>query len=182
MEQARSPDEIKLTVKQEKFAQALVSGMSQREAYKSAYSTKNMKDATIDRTAFELSKHPKISARYNDLLSELKEKSLWTAEQAINDLIWIKEKARSDIQEAGMRMANSSSFLQSVKELNEVSGVMADTNKTAAANLRRLEAQADKSAAEAIIIKTKADVVLKKSESAELMQILINALMDGEDE
>ena len=36
-----------LTPKQEKFVQALISGMSQREAYKEAYNAANMKNEVI---------------------------------------------------------------------------------------------------------------------------------------
>ena len=48
-----SKDEIliKITPKQNKFVKALISGMSQRQAYKFAYDAKNMKDATIDSKA-----------------------------------------------------------------------------------------------------------------------------------
>ena len=43
-----------LTVKQEKFVQGLFKGLTQREAYKQAFNTENMKDATIDNNAYKL--------------------------------------------------------------------------------------------------------------------------------
>lgn len=63
----------KLTQKQENFVQALVSGKSQREAYKEAYNAANMKDSTVDKRACELLKNGKVAARYNELMSKQKE-------------------------------------------------------------------------------------------------------------
>jgi len=56
-----------LTAKQEKFISGLIKGLSQREAYKQSYSTKNMKNSTIDVKASELLKNGKVSARFNEI-------------------------------------------------------------------------------------------------------------------
>ena len=109
-----------LTPKQEKFVQELIKGASQREAYKSAYNASNMKDETIDKRASELFSKREIKGRYNELLSEHKQKALYTREEAVNDLIWIKEKAREDINnpKIGLRQGNGTIYLNSVKELS----------------------------------------------------------------
>ena len=109
-----------LTPKQEAFVQALIAGKSQREAYKEAYNAANMKDETIDVRACELLKKSKVKVRYEELLEEHKQKALYTREEAINDLIWIKEKAREDISnpKIGLRQANGTIYLNSVKELS----------------------------------------------------------------
>ena len=109
-----------LTPKQEMFVQALIAGKSQREAYKEAYNAANMKDETIDVRACELLKKSKVKVRYEELLEEHKQKALYTREEAINDLIWIKEKAREDISnpKIGLRQANGTIYLNSVKELS----------------------------------------------------------------
>ena len=111
-----------LTPKQEKFVQALISGMSQREAYKEAYNAANMKDETIDNKAYLLFSKGEIRARYNELLEEHKKKALYTREEMVNDLIWIKEKAREDINNAkkGLRQANGTIFINAIKELGEL--------------------------------------------------------------
>lgn len=109
---------MKLTPKQEKFVQGLITGLSQREAYKQSYNTKNMKDKTVDERACRLFKEYKIKARYQELMNEHKDKALWTREQAVNDLIWLKEEARRDIKALGVKQANSNAFINAIKELN----------------------------------------------------------------
>lgn len=73
----------KLTVKQERFVQGLFAGLSQREAYKSAYNAVNMKDSTIDTRACLLAKESKISKRLQELQDELKERNMVTAEKVL---------------------------------------------------------------------------------------------------
>ena len=111
-----------LTSKQEKFIQALVAGKSQRQAYKEAYNATKMKDETIDTRACELLKNSKVKARYNELLEEHKNKALYTREEMVNDLIWIKEKAKEDIKnpKKGLRQANGTIFINAIKELGEL--------------------------------------------------------------
>ena len=111
---------IILTPKQEKYVQGIISGMSQREAYKSSYDCSKMKDKTVDEKASRLMANGKVRARYDELIAEHKEKALWTREQAVHDLIWMKEQARNDVQINGVRQANSSAFISAIKELNQL--------------------------------------------------------------
>lgn len=69
----------KLTPKQEKFILNIVSGMSQREAYKDAYDAENMKDESIDCNACKLFNDAKIKQRYEDLIKELEKEAVMTA-------------------------------------------------------------------------------------------------------
>lgn len=68
-----------LTPKQERFIQNIVSGMSQRQAYKDAYNAENMTDETIDVRACELFNDSKIRVRYQELINKLEEETLMTA-------------------------------------------------------------------------------------------------------
>lgn len=113
---------MSLTAKQEKFVQALISGKSQRVAYKEAYNAANMKDEVIDVRASELLKKSKVKVRYEELLEEHKEKALYTREEMVNDLIWVKEKAKEDINnpKKGLRQANGTIFINAIKELGEL--------------------------------------------------------------
>ncbi len=115
-----------LTPKQEKFVQALIAGKSQREAYKEAYNATRMKDATIDSKAYLLFNKDYIRARYNELLEEHKNKALYTREEAVNDLIWIKEEAKQDILDKGFRQANSTTYINSIKELSNLNDLYPD--------------------------------------------------------
>ena len=111
-----------LTQRQEKFVRALIAGKSQRQAYKEAYNAAKMKDKTIDTRACELLKNSKVKARYDELLEEHKNKALYTREEMVNDLIWIKEKAKEDIKDTkkGLRQANGTIFINAIKELGEL--------------------------------------------------------------
>ena len=111
-----------LTQRQEKFVRALIAGKSQRQAYKEAYNATKMKDETIDTRACELLKNSKVKARYDELLEEHKNKALYTREEMVNDLIWIKEKAKEDIKnpKKGLRQANGTIFINAIKELGEL--------------------------------------------------------------
>ena len=119
---------MSLTSKQEKFVRALISGMSQREAYKEAYNAANMKDEVIDVRASELLKKSKVKVRYEELVNENKQKALYTLEDSINDLIWIKEKAKEDIlnPKKGLRQGNGTIYLNAVKELNLLNDLYPD--------------------------------------------------------
>lgn len=113
----------RLTAKQEKFVQGLIAGLSQRKAYKEAYSTKNMKDATIDNNAYKLMRKKEISTRYNELMGEHKDKALWTREDAVNTLKWLLDKSMKSIEdqdEGYVRQGTSSAIVSAIKELNEL--------------------------------------------------------------
>lgn len=75
-----------LTPKQEKFVRNLVSGMNKTEAYKKAYNTSKMKEKTINERACVLAKDNKVTARYNELMSEVVEKVELRAEDILNEL------------------------------------------------------------------------------------------------
>ena len=114
---------MSLTPKQEKYVQGLVAGLSQRQAYIQAYSTKNMKDATIDNNAYKLMQNNEISTRYNELMEEHKDKALWTREEAVNELKWLYQQAIKSIKEQDegyVRQGTSSALLGAIQELNKL--------------------------------------------------------------
>lgn len=108
---------MSLTIKEEIFVQRRIEGYSQTEAYRFAYDCENMKDKTVTEKASKLMSKDNVRARYEELLNEHKNKALYTREEAVNDLIWIKEKAREDIECRGLKQANGGHFLKSVNEL-----------------------------------------------------------------
>lgn len=108
---------MSLTVKQEIFVQRLIEGDSQRHAYRFAYNAENMKDETVDNKASLLFAKGEIRKRYQELLDEHKNKALYSREEAVNDLIWLKEQARESIIDQGLRQANGGHFLNATKEL-----------------------------------------------------------------
>lgn len=64
-----------LTPKQEKFARKYLECGNASEAYRCAYDCRKMKDTTVNRTAFDMLRNPKISARLEYLKSHLAEAS-----------------------------------------------------------------------------------------------------------
>lgn len=88
-----------LTPKQERFIQNIVSGMSQRQAYKDAYDADNMKDETIDTEACLLFKDQKISKRYQELISKLEDATIMTAiekRRMLKEMAMDKENSITD--------------------------------------------------------------------------------------
>lgn len=119
--------EVKLTGKQELFVNGLIEGKSQRQAYIDAgYSTDGKTDNYIDKEASLLFKNRKVFERYNELQAQLKDKALWTREESINDLKWIKEQSRKTIEEYGeVKHAPATAYLGAITELNKL-GVLYD--------------------------------------------------------
>ena len=85
-----------LTPKQEKFVMALISGMSQRQAYKFAYNYENMKDTTIDVKACKLFKKDKIQLRYNQLIKEKQQNILKNVSNINSDLLSKVQKYKNE--------------------------------------------------------------------------------------
>lgn len=114
-----------LTIKQEKFIQNIVKGMSQREAYKNAYSAK-YKDEVIDVRACELFNSSKVQVRYKELLNELKDETIMSAKErqiwltkVINGEVKIKQEYDNEIKEYEPYMTDK---LKALDILNKMDG------------------------------------------------------------
>lgn len=92
--------------------------MSQREAYKQAYNCENMKDNTIDNKASKLFAESEIRARYNKLINEYSRQAKWSRSLSEEKLMWLLDKSQESIEMIGLKQANSSSMLNTIKELN----------------------------------------------------------------
>lgn len=84
-----------LNVKQEKFIQNIINGMSQRQAYKDAYNA-NYSDKSIDEKASTLFNSEKVQERYKELLKELEDKAIMTAKER---MIWLSKVINGEILE-----------------------------------------------------------------------------------
>lgn len=88
-----------LTPKQEKFVQGIIEGKSQADAYRSAYSTKNMSDNAIYVEASLLMDDPKIAQRLTELRSQVMKSTIMSAQERmewLTDLIKNKEEGTTD--------------------------------------------------------------------------------------
>jgi phage terminase small subunit len=115
-----------LTPKQERFIQNIVSGMSQREAYKEAYDAENMKDETIDVRACELFNDSKIKVRYQELMDKLEDKAIMSAKERMK---WLTEVVQDIQQETiiiegieASKNADLNTKMKAIDILNKMSG------------------------------------------------------------
>lgn len=70
-----------LTAKQEKFARGIAEGMTQAEAYRSAYNTSRMTDKSVIEKASELASNVNITARLRELRDMAAKSTIMTAQQ-----------------------------------------------------------------------------------------------------
>lgn len=84
-----------LTPKQERFIQNIVSGMTQRQAYKEAFQV-DYDDNAIDVNACKLFNETKIQLRYKELLEEIKDVAIMTATER---MIWLTNVINGNIKE-----------------------------------------------------------------------------------
>ena len=82
-----------LTAKQEQFAQNIIKGMSQADAYRSAYNTSRMTDKTIHENASRLANDSKVSARIAELRGQISKENIMTAQKRLE---WLTEAIQSE--------------------------------------------------------------------------------------
>lgn len=81
----------------EKFVQCLITGMSQRKAYREAFKTaKRWKDNTVDSRASELMKVSEVLGRYNELLEEAQDAAILTRKERMVTLSDIARDAEKE--------------------------------------------------------------------------------------
>lgn len=88
-----------LTPKQEQFVQNILQGMSQADAYRAAYSCKNMSDNAIYVNASKLAGDAKVTLRLKELRDKLAKPSIMSAQERLEwltRLIKSEEESTSD--------------------------------------------------------------------------------------
>ena len=159
----------KLTPKQELFVQGIISGLSQRQAYRQAYpSAKGWLDSSVDSKAAVLLQNVKVLSRYRELLKEFSNMSLWSREQAFNEYEWLKNKARSSIENDGIRQANSNAFLSALDGMNNMAW-------------KDFELTDEKIRQEIELLKIKIEKNQGSKSDTTLMEALLNAVKGGDD-
>lgn len=82
-----------LTPKQDKFATNIVAGMNQADAYRAAYSCKNMSDNAIYREASLLMSNPKVAQRISELRDMLIKPTIMSAQERLE---WLTQIIQSE--------------------------------------------------------------------------------------
>ena len=101
-----------LTIKQEKFVQNIMLGMSQADAYRASYNAKNMGDNAIYREASLLMENPKVSQRLKELRDQLANESIMSAQKRME---WLTSIVNETGESTGDR-------LKAIDILNKMSG------------------------------------------------------------
>ena len=101
---------VKLTAKQEAFAQGIADGLGQADAYRAAYDAEGMQDNTIYPRASELMKNSKVTARVAELKAAVQEKQLWSREMSVKALVQAYKEGSGSVK------------VSAVKELNAMHG------------------------------------------------------------
>lgn len=158
----------KLTPKQELFVQGIISGLSQRQAYRQAYKAEKMSDAVVDNKASAIFNKGEVRVRYRELLKQFSNMSLWSREQAFNEYEWLKNKARSSIENDGIRQANSNAFLSALDGMNNMAW-------------KDFELTDEKIRQEIELLKLKIEKNQDSKSDTSLMEALLNAVKGGDE-
>ena len=115
-----------LTVKQEKFIQGIVKGLSQRQAYKEAYNA-TYDDNAIDIKASQLFNSDKVQVRYKELMQPLEDESIMSAKERMKGLSDVVRGNVKHISYGGNgeeyeNEAYISDKLKAIDTLNKMSG------------------------------------------------------------
>jgi len=103
-----------LTGKQEKFCQCIADGMTQANAYRTAYNAEKMKPESVQVKASVLMADGKIALRVRELREALAEKVLWTRAQSVAVLSGVATNGTGEVK--------PSEQVSAVKELNAMHG------------------------------------------------------------
>lgn len=101
-----------LTANQEQFVQNIIQGMSQADAYRSAYPNQRMSDKTIWETASKLMANPKVITRLTELRNELAKPSIMSAQKRME---WLTQLIQSEDEGTGDK-------LKAIDILNKMDG------------------------------------------------------------
>lgn len=113
-----------LTAKQENFAQAVAGGMTQADAYRSAYDCENSSDQVIHNEASLLMQSREISIRVKELKEAIAIAAIWTRLDSVQTLAEIAQGAE----------ARANEKVAAIKELNAMHGFNAPTKHEVAGN------------------------------------------------
>lgn len=90
-----------LTAKQEQFVKGIIDGMSQADAYRSAYDTSRMADKTVHEKASRLMSDGKVRARVQELRGQMMTPSIMSAQDRLE---WLTELIQSDEEGTGDKL------------------------------------------------------------------------------
>ena len=90
-----------LTANQEQFAQNIIQGMSQADAYRAAYPNQRMSDKTVWETSSKLANNPKVITRLEELRNALANPAIMTAQERLK---WLTGVINSGEESTGDKL------------------------------------------------------------------------------
>ena len=96
-----------LTAKQEAFAQAIADGMTQADAYRTAYDAESMSDNAIYVEASKLIDNPNVAQRVKELKDALADRVLWTREMSVKALVQTFKESSGSVKVAAVKELNA---------------------------------------------------------------------------
>lgn len=90
-----------LTAKQEQFVQNIIQGMSQADAYRSAYNAAKMSDKTIHEKASLLAGNDKVRTRIKELREQLASEAIMSAQKRLE---WLTGVIKSNDESTGDKL------------------------------------------------------------------------------
>lgn len=130
-----------LTVKQQKFVEGVVGGLSQSEAYRQAgYKVDGMTTEVVAVEACKLAKKPNVSLIIAQRRQEMANNALWTREQALamlQDIAIDANKNRRDGKRYNAAAHNVA--IKAIEQANKMCGYNAPEKSELDVNLKRLE-------------------------------------------
>jgi hypothetical protein len=128
---SETPVDKPLTYQQEAFVQALVSGLSNSEAYIKAYpKAANWTPNSVSVEACKLLRKPNVKARYEllqaEYLSVVTQQSFYDRDQLLNDFVYLRDEAQKSIEQFGVRQANSNAYVNALKNIGDLLGLYPD--------------------------------------------------------
>ena len=127
-----------------------------------------MSDEAVDVKASRIFKEAKVRLRYRELLKQFSNMSLWSREQAFNEYERLKNKARSSIENDGVRQANSNAFLSALDGMNNMAW-------------KDFELTDEKIRQEIELLKLKIEKNQDSKSDTTLMEALLNAVKGGDE-
>lgn len=123
-----------LTAKQENFAQCIADGMTQADAYRTAFNVRpGTKPESIHDSASKVMANPEVTHRVDQLREKLEKKALWSREMSVKALVKAFQLAEKGENPAAMTGA--------IKEINAMHGFNAPQkiDVSAELTLKRIE-------------------------------------------
>jgi phage terminase small subunit len=105
-----------LTAKQEQFVQNIIQGMSQADAYRSAYNCKRMSDNAIYVNASKLVADAKVALRIKELREQLATPAIMSAQERLR---WLTGIIKSDNESTDTKLKASDQMNKMQGEYNQ---------------------------------------------------------------